>query len=315
VYLIFLTYINRSGSTFLAHQLSKSVDILVCPEAEVLLEEFLVNPAKQFRLTKSREGKLKSILISDEKLKHWGLNFNEIKGLEKCELNADAFITILMHYRMITKPDATHIVFKAERLIQLISNLPHYFRDKYDLKIISIVRDCRAVFYSQKSTLWLNGNDYMSKNPVHTAFRWRDFIKTMKSNISNQWFFLIKYEELIENFDTVFTRLLSGLRVSVFESGAYEGDLYDRLPVNQQKLHKNITEKAIPEKINEWKDNLAVREKKIIESVANNALSYMGYKTQFSFLDYFNLYPGVIITYFVSAGSKIFRKTKYHISK
>ena len=68
--IILLTYVNRSGSTYLANLLSASENICVCPEGDRLVSLFLENPGVPFHYNTQWETKLSKILRSDGKLKH-----------------------------------------------------------------------------------------------------------------------------------------------------------------------------------------------------------------------------------------------------
>ena len=59
--IILLTYVNRSGSTYLANLLSASDHICVCPEGDKLVSLFLESPDKTFRLDNQWKVKLEQI--------------------------------------------------------------------------------------------------------------------------------------------------------------------------------------------------------------------------------------------------------------
>ena len=96
--IIFITYINRSGSTYLSNLFSKSGDILVCPEADILVDLFLVNPEKKFSLTNNKE-LLNQIISYDKKLKYWEIHAADIQLPQKPFTNFDLFIAILISYK------------------------------------------------------------------------------------------------------------------------------------------------------------------------------------------------------------------------
>src|SRR4030042_639020 len=148
---IFLTYVNRSGSTYLANLLDSSPKILACPEGDFLVTFFLENPGGKFRFDDKTRSRLTNIFSTDIKLQCWREGKSFFSGLEKAINNLEAFLTILINYRNQVKPDAEFILLKAERIIYLVRKIQKV-SIKHTIRFISIIRDPRAVFASQKRT-------------------------------------------------------------------------------------------------------------------------------------------------------------------
>jgi len=89
--LIFITYVNRSGSTYLANIFSKYDEVLVCPEADILINKFLINPSKSFKFNDLEKNRIKKIVDQDNKLKLWNISFNNLLTLEYSKINFDSF--------------------------------------------------------------------------------------------------------------------------------------------------------------------------------------------------------------------------------
>jgi len=275
--IIFLTYINRSGSTYLANQFSKSDDIIVCPEAEVIMNEFLVEPMKNISWESKIRLKLQNYFLTDHKLKYWNLQIDEIDDLLKAETNFDAFFYILDAYRKKVKPEAHTIIFKAERIIHLYENIPLRFKEEYNLKLIAIIRDCRGVYTSQKNTKMPDGGKFMSRNPVKTVLSWKKFVqKSLQLNEKSD-IILLKYEDLLRDIDRSFSNLLEQLALKSFNIHYSDGDLLQRIPANQKKIHKNINNKPLKEKDDKWQVELTKQEIFILERFARNELNSLGY--------------------------------------
>src|SRR4030042_6435334 len=120
---LFLTYVNRSGSTYLANLLDSSPKILACPEGDMLVSFFLENPGDLFKFNKNIEDKLLKIFTEDTKLRYWCKEESFFTGLEKAVNNLEAFITILINYKNQVKPNAEFILFKAERIVFLLGKI------------------------------------------------------------------------------------------------------------------------------------------------------------------------------------------------
>ncbi len=274
--IIFLTYINRSGSTFLANLFSKSPDILVCPEGEVLMNELLVKPESPFILTNENRKRFTQFFIEDPKLKYWGLTEEVLDLLPTGVSNFEIFVSILSNYKNRIKPDATTILFKAERLIHLFDRLVQV-KSEYKIYFLSIVRDCRGVYASQKMTVFPDSDKLMSRNPVKTAISWNSHVKKALQMKEVGKLDLVKFEELILSTKEVFFHLLERMEFPFFEICGEEGDLYSRLPESHKKIHSNIVENPIFAITEDWSRTLSVKEQCIIEIIAGKNLTIFGY--------------------------------------
>lgn len=279
--IIFLTYINRSGSTYLAQILSASDDLLVCPEAEILVQEFLEDPGKNFSLSELYAKKLIQYLENDRKLKHWGLTDEDVGSLSSVKDNFEAFKQLLRNYRDKTKPDATKIMFKAERIVYLWDkiNMAKYPDDK--IQLISVIRDPRAIYASQKKTLWPGTDQPFSQNSVHTALSWCRYIrKVLRLSALYKNTIHIRFEDLLKEPVKSLNTLMNKLQLSKIDFQPEEGDLYNRIPADQKIIHGNIQLQPVVEKENEWKQKLTGLEIDLIQTTARKELHGAGYKTQ-----------------------------------
>ena len=195
---IFIIYLNRSGSTFLANQLSKLSEILVCPEAEVLVNILLKNPGT--RINEREQETLGSAIENDRKLKHWNLDIDSKKTESQSKL--DLFFNILNQYRSRTKPGSTVIVFKAVDLINCIEIFHEYGLNKgLDIYFISLIRDPRAIFNSQRQTYVEHRKKLMNRNPLATVYQWNYFVTMSIYYSSLTKLIILRYEDLIYNLE------------------------------------------------------------------------------------------------------------------
>jgi len=194
---------------------SKSPDVLVCPEGEVLMNELLVHPGHPFDFNNSIREKFARLLKEDPKLKYWNLSDDIIDNLPKSATNFEIFVSILTSYKEQTKPEASVVLFKAERLIHLFDNLENVGLQD-DVFLLSIIRDCRGVYASQKQTKFPDTEKYMSRNPVETAVNWKIHINKALKMQQARNLELIRYEELISDLEIVFSSLLVKLGIPVF---------------------------------------------------------------------------------------------------
>lgn len=245
----------------------------------MLVYEFLINPLKEFNYDSEKKEAVKKFIKEDKKLKHWGLKIEDLIDLEGAKTNLDAFAEILKTYRNKHNQEAHSIVFKATRLIDIYAGLSDEITSKYNIKFISLIRDGRAVYASQKRTVDPYTNGKMSNNPLITAEQWNNLINRSNKYKDNPDFIIIKYEALIKNLREEMSHLLGRLNTSSDLSFLSDkGDLVVRIPRDQISLHPNILKSADIQKINAWRRELSANEIYLFEKYAGDSLSMMGYK-------------------------------------
>ncbi len=276
--IIFITYVNRSGSTFLANIFSKYSEILVCPEADILIYRLLINPNKQFIYDNKQKQQIKSFISNDKKLKYWGLQINDLLGLNTVKTNFDAFAEILFAYQRKVKPNATTIVFKGTKLIDLYEKISREIKNKYNLKYISIIRDGRAVFASQKRTISPSAKKKFATNPIRVATHWNGFVNNSLKYKNDRDYFIVKYESLIEEYENSIKKLFEHLELNTDKAYSKHGDLFERIPDYQKPIHLYIIEDPQKEKIDSWKKKLNPIHIYIFEKISGVNLLKLGYE-------------------------------------
>lgn len=268
-----LTYLNRSGSTYLSNLLSKYNEILVCLEAEILVKDILEK--KEFiRIDENFLDKLKN----DIKFKHWHLDL-KILDFEDCENNIDIFLKILDAYRMQNKPHASVILFKALELLGIYDQLQQMDIENSQIHFIALIRDPRAIFHSQKTTYSELKSSNFSSNPLIIAYQWNKYVKTCKKYLSNDDFHLLHYEQIILHSRAFLKDLFEKVGLSInhkIQSG--RGDLSKRIPIDQKSLHKKIDDEPDAERISTWMNHLSPSEVTLIETVNAYEMNELGYK-------------------------------------
>jgi hypothetical protein len=277
---IFLTYVNRSGSTYLANLLDSSPKILACPEGDALVTFFLEDPAGTFTFDEQTEVRLRNLFTDDPKLQWWGEVHLFLRGLERARNNLEAFFMILMNYKEQVKNDAEYILFKAERLIFLVKRIkaveiPHH------INFINIVRDPRAVYASQKRTIIPETQKLMSGNPVRTALYWNEHARKGIREFDRGNLHLLKYEDLILDFKTFLKELSGLLNIELSEIKPENGSLINRFPESHKRIHVNVQKPADPSRISEWENQLNKTEVLKIEFITSKILRRFGYKKKY----------------------------------
>lgn len=314
--IVFVTYIARSGSTFLLNELSKFQEVFVCPEAEILIFYFFRQ--KEFRYNKKVQRHLEFYISRDKKLKNWGLIINDLEDLHHVNTYYEAFIKILEIYKNKLKPEATTIVFKAEIFFNYFEDIPDEFKKKYNLQLISLLRDCRAIFASQKHSIGGFSGKVMNNNPLRTAKRFNYFIRKSTEYKKYSNFYILKYEDLIQHYPASVHDLLTRLGIKFTAIPKSKGDLFNRIPKAQHKMHLNILRDADKNRVNIWQNELNPVEITVLEERCKNSMNKMKYsisgrKDNFFFINLiiiyykFNFLNGLII----QRSKRILKKVYY----
>ncbi|MCK4854752.1 MAG: hypothetical protein KAT31_10830 [Bacteroidales bacterium] len=275
--IVLLTYVNRSGSTYLANLLSASDDICVCPEGDLLVSLFLESPGKAFRLDKHRRTKLVKLIQSDSKLKYWGVGDDIFNILEDADSNIVAFLAFLHYYQLNQKPEASCILFKAERLADLFSAIENSRGSGNTFKYLSIIRDPRGVYESQRRTQVPGTGRSMSSNPVYTAIYWNHHIRAILKCRKHIDCYQILYNDFIWKMDEVIRTLSIYLGLDLKGITAVEGDLSERLPDSHRLIHQTISDIPLQEKIDEWRKELNQEEISLIERKCKRYFGEFGF--------------------------------------
>ncbi len=263
--ILFLTYVNRSGSTYLSQLLSCSNQICVCPEADLLVNIFLENPSKEINDHWDLQRRLEIAIKKDHKLKYWNLNEQSISRISTDRTNLDAFCTILDCYRENTKPNAKVILFKAERLIHLIPLILSTRVTGIVFQFISLLRDPRGVILSQKKTNVPGTEKPMTDNTGFTSVFWKEFARKSRKYKITHDLWMVRFEDLISKPENTLENIIKKLEIRNFKMLPIKGDLFDKLPMSYRQIHQNITKSPIPGKLADWQKELPLSEISLIE--------------------------------------------------
>lgn len=282
---IFLTYINRSGSTFFANSLSRHNDICILPEAEILISLLLQNPTKKCLITDFKI--IIENLKNDVKFKYWQLN-DEIQNVYENNIRFyDLFKNILIEYKKKNKPHAKFVLFKGTKLNYLLRNLIEL---DTSLLCFSITRDVRAVYLSQKNSIGSTTGKPMSTNPYSAAVKWKKFI--MRNILNKNNFPEIFYEFRYEDFIKKHNKYLKWITAILGINHDYSHQEF-HVPENQLHLHSNINKTADKSRINRWKNLLERKDIYILECITRKELIKYEYDLLYLKVNrkcFFNLY-------------------------
>lgn len=278
--LVFITYLNRSGSTYLANLLSCSPGICVCPESDILVRLFLEDPAANLLSKPGSVQRVMDAIEEDKKTVQWEFDAGLGSCLEDAGSNLGSLIRILGYYRDREKPGAETVVFKAERIAALIGRIMHQgnIMPYVEISFISMVRDPRGVIASQLRTT-IPGTDLrMASSPVRASIFWKENIRHIRkfgNDSSNQ--LVVKYEELLENPAGVLGKLGAFIGHDLAGSDPSRGDLLKKLSEEYRKIHSLAGQAPQKDRSDAWNTELGRNEVILIERVCGAEMKEFGY--------------------------------------
>ena len=214
--LLFVTYISRSGSTLFLNQLSKYENFCVCPEADVLVKEFLYYPLKIFDASELRK-KLAKLIANDPKLRAWHISANEADQISLKRTGLEIFIAFLQVYRNRVNPKASTVVFKAVEMVNCYSSFENFAENGYSVKHVAIFRDPRGIFNSQSKTKTPIKNKCINTNPLVTAYLFNHMLRSVsayKNDYPNSSLTL-RFEDFIQKPNETIERICAKLGVNL----------------------------------------------------------------------------------------------------
>lgn len=267
----FLTYISRSGSTYLARLLNEYDDIGVSIEAR-LPDGILY---RSLEITRSQDvEKALEVLFSDGKFRAWNLRKDELeRELRRLgfPIGYDKLLRTLL--KMYFKKDNVRIcIYKNGYYMEHVEALRSIFPDA---RFIFLVRDVRAIYNSQKHSLNSETLRPMASNPILVAKYYEKILSIIEKYRQCDWLHVLKYEDLLLNTDDEIVRLLSflgsrGTRIA-------DVDYYDQLPETEKHLHRNVNSGPLTDRMTAWRDQLSKVEMTCIQNVARDELARYQY--------------------------------------
>jgi len=273
-----VSYINRSGSTFLLNELNKYNQIVSLPEGERVVKFLLQNPTKKIKDYKDLVIKINQMIERDQKLRLFGVSINE-SDIISCQNYIDVFFKFILKSANFLKPDAEVLVFKDTRLVKYFERLVQ-LETKYNLKFIFLTRDPRAIYCSQKKTIGSWGVP-MSLNPLITAEEWNHF-ERLKLDVKSKSYnnlHEISYENLISDIELEMKKLFEATDISK-ESivKTNQSNYVNLIPLHLRTIHQNINKQPIPEMVESWKFELSKNEIFAIQKVTKTFMNIENYK-------------------------------------
>ncbi|MDY6861610.1 MAG: sulfotransferase [Thermodesulfobacteriota bacterium] len=269
---VFLTYLNRSGSTYLAKLLDEYSDIGVTPEAR--LPDGIIY--SQFSLKASEDiEKILNKLYSDEKFLAWNIDRSVLeKKISTLEFPVafNQFLGIILK-EYFKNTNTKIFIYKSGHYIKHIETIRTLLPDA---KFIFILRDIRACYNSQKISMDSRTKKPMETTPFFAAMSFIEVSKILDKYAQAKWMHIVKYEDLIIDENREINKLLSFLETGKRKSEGIN-NYFNQISKSQRHLHKNLNLEPLKERIDAWRYELSKAEILILQRIAGDILSKYGY--------------------------------------
>ena len=282
----FLSFINRSGSTLLAKELSSLRDVTVTLEG---LEHRSIGGDKfalDLRSADDIECWLDKV-FSEEKFRAWKINRDELRERllgSFFPINYNNFLSIVFDL-YAEKESSSSVLYKNRGLI---SDLERSMLVFPDAKYVFIYRDPRGIFSSQKKSM-----DSLTKVPMaNTIVSYAIGYKTLMGkiqryemdNILGGYLLAIRYEDLICNKEETINSVVRFLGIG---KERVANDCYNaEIPSGQKHLHENLSKPFLKDRVNSWCDELAVDDIYFLSLVLRKEIQeYSYYSSKVNFRD------------------------------
>jgi len=273
--IVFLQYLSRSGSTYLSNLLDQYADIGVTPEIKIPVQFFRKEPF--IKTTPELQNAINS-LYTDKKFQGWQIDRLQLKtrlNHSYLPLGLNKFLSVMLDLYFQENGEPINII----KGVRYIRNIKHFRKIFPGCKFIYILRDIRAVYESQKRSLGSTTGLPMANNPVERAFIFYLTALKLDKYKKDPDFYIIKYENLIENSQIELLKLIQFLGASNTKRKKKLSYL-QKIPRNQKHLHPNIMDGPIINKIDVWKTSLNQKEIMTFQIMAKNTLSRFEYDCQ-----------------------------------
>lgn len=250
---VFLIYLARSGSTFLASELDKYHDV------GVTIEENIPDGIKKgnrviIRNEKEADQYLNQI-YKDEKFKAWGIDKDKLREtlLEKLEFPF-TFRDILpvIHYHYFSGVEPCIVFHKQGNYCLKINKVKKEFPDA---GFLFIDRDPRAIYNSQQRNINSLTHKPMSTNVVKFSLVCKRVSQLARSYNEKSFFHTLNYEELINEPNEMIKNVLTSLGLNHIEKDDTK-EYYSKIPDSQKGIHENILRNPDRTNIDKWQEEL-----------------------------------------------------------
>lgn len=277
---LLVPYISRSGSTLLLNYLSQYKDFCVCLEADILVKHFLQQPYKKNTDPSAQKKTISLLVRSNAKLSAWRLKPSDINIIASKASYLEIFLCFLNQYQKRHAANAKIIVFKAVEIVDVFEKLKTSDIELFNIKYLALLRDPRACFASQLTTIDPYSNQAMNKNPLITAYTWNKLVeKSMQFKEKKPHSLIqLKYEDFVLNPQRTISKISELFSTTICNLKSPKSDwLISRIPSEQKQIHHSVNLSPNHNKTSAWKNKLKKSTVSIIQNETKGYRQTLGY--------------------------------------
>jgi hypothetical protein len=274
--IVFLTYLNRSGSTYLASRLNECEGIQAGIEARFV--DGWITPGFSIRDDQELVKYLDN-LFADDKFQAWKVSRKELTAvLSSLEFPLRFSEVLLAAHSLstISCKNCRIILHKCGEYYRCVekirSELPQ-------AKFIFVHRDPQAIFSSQRRSMDSRTGQPMLQDVLHFAFGYIDTWKRVAALRKEPYFFVVQYEDLVASEEKTITEVTRFLGISYAVSSGRKNNYMQAVPDAQQHLHQEV-QRGRPniQRVDGWKKELPASDVLFLQVVLRKYLHEVGFK-------------------------------------
>ena len=276
----FLSYLSRSGSTFLAALLDQFRDVHLTLEADVPLSMLGLTSRDVELRDRADVRRYLDVLYLDPKMKAWPFERADLaEQLEKVSLplKPTHIFERMADLSREGRP-ASVVVFKGRR--PSVSDFKAIQRSFTGSRMICLIRDPRGIHLSQSRAINAYNGLSMGWSARRFGKQWSSFARAALELNGADAFHLLKYEDLVSRSEEEVNRILEFLGCT--RSHGPSASYASRIASEQRALHGRIQLGPDRDRLDLWKRALDDRAICSIERDAQAEMWDLGYETKFS---------------------------------
>lgn len=270
--MLFILGRGRSGTTLISNVLNESQDICIAPEGL-----FLMNLYRKYRYKKFDYNTInlfcKDVYL-EPKMNNWSFSNLELNKFLNDNLSSDAnFADVVKavysaNAYYLGKSDIKYLGDKNPHYALFTKEILEVFPDAIFLHLI---RDPRANVSSYKEVSF----DYNDSSLL--AYRWEKYNHDiMKSNVINDNYFVIKYENLVIKPQETIDLISKNLDVNTFVAKINSNNI--KVFEHSKQWHKKLNDNFDNSRLEAWRNSLSTADINYIESICKDLMIEYGYE-------------------------------------
>ncbi len=266
-----ILYAARSGSTFLARELSNRYDILFAPESNFITNLFDLLRGREFAEVQDVE--ILDCVYGEPKFSDWHIPRSDLLGVlrERSTTSLNHFVRRIVEI-WGGRHDTARVGIKKGSYAHYCDELASHFPDN---RYIALVRDPRAVFHSQKNNTVSGTGKPFELDVKRFSAQWVAIYSQLEHmSRTAGGVHTVRYEDLIEQPEESLAGIAAALQLRQLD---HVTDRYHVPPRYRGKLHANVGRAPLPDRLSAWQQDLSKAEVDTINAACQALMDRYNY--------------------------------------